>query len=88
SSTMMTFWLLVLITVTLNPRWPEATSASMFQFLEGRNTESDQNWSHLLPTNFYSEINQQYYRRFRRHTRIGKGRWKQPPLLFEYARYI
>ncbi|KAH8319034.1 hypothetical protein KR067_004996, partial [Drosophila pandora] len=88
STTMMTFWLLVLIMVTLNPRWPEATSASMFQFLEGRNTESDQNWSHLLPTNFYSEINQQYYRRFRRQTRIGKGKWMQPPLLFEYARYI
>ncbi|KAH8297882.1 hypothetical protein KR018_000079 [Drosophila ironensis] len=93
----MTFWLLVCILVTLNPsraKAPKATSASMFQFLEGSTSEDDQaGWaSHLLPTNFYSEINQQYYRRFRRHTAlstalgIGLRRWQQSS--FEFARYV
>ncbi|XP_017041244.1 uncharacterized protein LOC108088102 [Drosophila ficusphila] len=93
----MAFWFLVLLLVTLNPTWltwsggaAKATSASTFQFLERPNAERDRSWSHLLPTNFYSEMNQQYYRRFRRQTgmmnRLGSGQlWRFP---FENDRYV
>ncbi|XP_017019137.2 uncharacterized protein [Drosophila kikkawai] len=88
---MSTFWLVVAsILMTLNASWlpsfAQATSASMFQFLERPNAEGDQSWSHLLPTNFYSEMNQQYYRRFRRHGSGLEGQRRRHQ--FEYAQYI
>ncbi|XP_016978517.1 uncharacterized protein LOC108044138 [Drosophila rhopaloa] len=93
----MTFWFLVLVLVTLNSTWltwparaAKITSVSTFQFLEQPNADPDQSWSHHLPTNFYSEINQQYYRRFRRQAglinRLGTGNRQHYP--FEYARYV
>ncbi|KAH8381125.1 hypothetical protein KR200_002889, partial [Drosophila serrata] len=88
---MSTFWLVVAsILMTLNVSWllpfAQATSASMFQFLERPNADGDQSWSHLLPSNFYSEMNQQYYRRFRRHgSEMGVHRRRHQ---FEYAQYI
>ncbi|KAH8282376.1 hypothetical protein KR054_007297, partial [Drosophila jambulina] len=89
---MSTFWLVVAsILLTLNvspvPPFVKATpSASMFQFLERPSAEGDQSWSHLLPTNFYSEMNQQYYSRFRRHgSELGVQRRRHQ---FEYAKYI
>ncbi|EDW54432.1 uncharacterized protein LOC6613546 [Drosophila sechellia] len=93
----MTFLFLVLALVTLNSTWPfwsagaaEVTSASMLQFLDRHNGEGDHSWSHLLPTNYYSEMNQQYYRRFRRQAgrmdTFGSEKRQQYP--FEYARYV
>ncbi|XP_017120524.1 uncharacterized protein LOC108141587 [Drosophila elegans] len=92
----MTFWFLVCVLVTLNSTWPmaaevaSASTSQTFQFLE--RPIADQGWTHLLPTNFYSEMNQQYYRRFRRRAGLmlinGLGAGKRRPYPFEYARYV
>ncbi|KAH8342762.1 hypothetical protein KR084_011469 [Drosophila pseudotakahashii] len=82
----MTLWFLVL--VTLSPTCLiDINSASMFLFLDRQNAEHDHSWAHLLPTNFYSEMNQQYFRRFRRQAVIfGTGKRNQQP--FENARFV
>ncbi|XP_017063013.2 uncharacterized protein LOC108102501 [Drosophila eugracilis] len=90
---MMTFWFLVLVLATLNPtlhsgrvKATKAISASRFTFLDRQNDDYETSWSHFLPTNFYSEMNMQYYRRFRRQGGlVGGGKQPYP---FEYARYV
>ncbi|XP_016953659.1 uncharacterized protein LOC108026953 [Drosophila biarmipes] len=91
----MTLWFLVL--VSLNSTWliwhiraAEVTSAKKFLFLDRHSAERDQSWAHHIPINFYSVLNKQYYRRFRRHA--GKmalfevhNRLQHP---FEYARFV
>ncbi|EDW28249.1 GL19101 [Drosophila persimilis] len=87
---MIYYWLLVAwMTLNLMDGCTVGASASMAQFLERPHEAAEQSWSYLLPTNFYSEINQQYYRRFRRRANLKKNfpmpyRWYP----FEYARYI
>ncbi|XP_016993442.1 uncharacterized protein [Drosophila takahashii] len=82
----MTLWFLVV--VTLNPTCLiKINSASMLLLLDRQNAEHDHSWAHLLPINFYSEMNQQYFRRFRRQAGVfGTGKRNQHP--FEYARYV
>ncbi|KAL7740640.1 hypothetical protein ACLKA6_000016 [Drosophila palustris] len=69
-----------------------ATEVSgMSQFLETRTKqiEDSENWTHLLPSNFYSALNQQYYVRFRRQSMLDlKDLRRIRPHPFEYAIYI
>ncbi|XP_037709660.1 uncharacterized protein LOC119547054 [Drosophila subpulchrella] len=91
----MTLWFLVL--VILSPTWlvwrrraAKVTSATKFLYLDRHIAERNQSWAHRLPINFYSEWNQQYYRRFRRHAGMmvlcGTEIRHQHP--FEYARFV
>lgn len=65
---------------------PSSVSA-LYNFLEPNQDELG--WTQLLPTNFYSELNQQYYMRFRRHSRLQlKDLRRARPYPFEYARYL
>ena len=68
-----------------------AEVSGMSQFLETRTKqiEDSEKWTHLLPSNFYSAMNQQYYVRFRRHSFLDlKDLRRIRPYPFEYAIYI
>ncbi|EDW03023.1 GH10722 [Drosophila grimshawi] len=63
----------------------------MSQFTEQRTNqnEDEHSWTHLLPSNYYSELNQQYYVRFRRQSMLSlKDLRMRQPYPFEYARYL
>ncbi|EDW12149.1 uncharacterized protein Dmoj_GI11349 [Drosophila mojavensis] len=89
---------LLLVVTLLNSGIPVAVAAAIFDpklssvsalynFLEPNQDELG--WTQFLPTNFYSELNQQYYMRFRRHSRLQlKDLRRARPYPFEYARYI
>ncbi|KAH8415190.1 hypothetical protein KR215_007778 [Drosophila sulfurigaster] len=69
--------LLLLVIHLLTPNFGVLTGATeasgMLQFLEQNSNENEDslNWTHLLPSNYYSELNQQYYLRFRRRSKLS-----------------
>ncbi|XP_030555434.1 uncharacterized protein LOC115758800 [Drosophila novamexicana] len=68
-----------------------STVSGISQFLERRPEpyQEELSWTHLLPSNYYSELNQQYYVRFRRHSRLAlKDLRRARSYPFEYARYL
>ncbi|XP_064553645.1 uncharacterized protein LOC135439001 [Drosophila montana] len=68
-----------------------STVSAISQFLERRAepNQEELSWTHLLPSNYYSELNQQYYVRFRRHSRLAlKDLRRARTYPFEYARYL
>ncbi|XP_017859873.1 PREDICTED: uncharacterized protein LOC108611639 [Drosophila arizonae] len=95
---MANFKTLLLVVTLLNSGIPVAEAAAivdpkpssvsaLYNFLESNQDELG--WTQFLPTNFYSELNQQHYMRFRRHSRLQlKDLRRARPYPFEYARYL
>ncbi|EDW63527.2 uncharacterized protein Dvir_GJ12613, partial [Drosophila virilis] len=68
-----------------------STVSAISQFLERRPepNQEELSWTHMLPSNYYSELNQQYYVRFRRHSTLAlKDLRRARSYPFEYARYL
>lgn len=66
-----------------------AESSAMPQFLEQRNGQHDDSSEWIfLPSNYYSELNEQYYTRFRRQSKLEfKDLHEIRPYPFEIALY-
>lgn len=66
--------LLILLFLQLTAKMAVTAEASaMSQFLEQRSGQSEDSseWMHVfLPSNYYSELNEQYYARFRRQSQL------------------
>ncbi|EDW76349.1 uncharacterized protein Dwil_GK19063 [Drosophila willistoni] len=83
------FFVTLFLLMTLNPSDSESSSGLLFQFLDRPTlaSELDKNRSNLfLPSNYFSELNQQYYLRFRRQAKMKKSHLLRP-YPFELARY-
>ncbi|KAH8263005.1 hypothetical protein KR044_003044 [Drosophila immigrans] len=87
--------LLLLVSHLMTPKLgilaAETEASGMLQFLDQNSNENEDslNWTHLLPSNYYSELNQQYYLRFRRQSRLNLMDLRRSlSYPFEYALYI
>lgn len=84
--------LLLLLFLQFTAKLAETAEAStMTQFLEQRSGKSEDSseWMDVfLPSNYYSELNEQYYSRFRRQSQLQfKDISRSRPYPFEIALY-
>ncbi|KAH8377303.1 hypothetical protein KR093_004768, partial [Drosophila rubida] len=88
--TLLLLFVIHLMTPKLEDSAAAAEASGMLHFLEQSSNENEDSlsWTHLLPSNYYSELNQQYYLRFRRQSRLNLMEMRQSlSYPFEYALY-
>ncbi|XP_030377475.1 uncharacterized protein LOC115626290 [Scaptodrosophila lebanonensis] len=80
--------LLLLLLLLLTRPQPLKSHAEVSASAFNQNQNQQQNWAHLLPINYYSALNHQYYMRFRRQAQAPHSYPNRRLYAFEYARYV